>query len=230
MSAGNQKRTLAIGLGMMAAFTAVLVLIFMPLFSGKNGLDYLDNLFNSISKGSAYYIPKVKKQGAKYSQTRVDLKLVLDNPKEAARSAKLLKAAGAEVKLDGAKLTAKGNFGQIVVACLVDADDMFKNRGQKISGRYGQGAKLMVYTWWKTLSAMERALNRAKKFGQATYLRTVRVKAVECAYNFYGIKPEKIGSQWLIVVLSLAFYVFYTMWFGFAVLYIFEGTGFRLEH
>lgn len=38
------------GLIMMALFTVVLVAIFMPLFNGKNGLEYLDNLYNSISR------------------------------------------------------------------------------------------------------------------------------------------------------------------------------------
>ena len=49
------------GLILMALFAAVFISIFMPLFGGKNGLEYLDNLYNSISKGSAYYIDAVRK-------------------------------------------------------------------------------------------------------------------------------------------------------------------------
>jgi hypothetical protein len=43
------------GLLLLASFFAVLVAIFMPLFPGSvgqkvNGLDYLDNFFNQLSK------------------------------------------------------------------------------------------------------------------------------------------------------------------------------------
>jgi hypothetical protein len=48
------------GLGLLIGFVVVLAVIFSPIFKGHNGLEYLDNLYNSISKGSAYYIPKVK--------------------------------------------------------------------------------------------------------------------------------------------------------------------------
>ena len=49
-----KKKELGIGIFLMVTFIAVMVGIFMPLFDGGNALDYLDNLYNSISKGSAY--------------------------------------------------------------------------------------------------------------------------------------------------------------------------------
>ena len=61
------KKKFYLGLGMLVMFTVVLVLIFMPLLEGgKNGLNYLDSLYNSISKGSAYYIPAVKEESAAF--------------------------------------------------------------------------------------------------------------------------------------------------------------------
>ena len=59
------------GVGMMAAFTVVLVIIFSPIFNGQNGLDYLDALYNSISKGSAYYIPKVREAGSEFNGNNI---------------------------------------------------------------------------------------------------------------------------------------------------------------
>ena len=41
------------GAAMMVAFIAILITLFMPIFNGQNALNYLDALFNSISKGSA---------------------------------------------------------------------------------------------------------------------------------------------------------------------------------
>ena len=55
-----KKKELGIGAFLMATFIAVMIGIFLPLFDGGNALNYLDNLYNSISKGSAYYIPKVE--------------------------------------------------------------------------------------------------------------------------------------------------------------------------
>ena len=40
-----------------------------PRFSEANGLDYLDSLYNSISKGSAYYIPKFKEEAKAFNGT-----------------------------------------------------------------------------------------------------------------------------------------------------------------
>ena len=47
---------------MLAGFLIVLVLMFMPVIEGHNAMEYSDSLYNSISKGSAYYIPKIKKE------------------------------------------------------------------------------------------------------------------------------------------------------------------------
>jgi hypothetical protein len=33
-----------------------------------------------------------------------------------------------------------------------------------------------------------------------------------------------------VVVFSLVFYVIYTLWYGFAIMFIFEGWGMQLEH
>lgn len=229
MQHGSSKKFMA-GALMMVCFIAVLVLLFLPLFEGKNGLDYLDNLYNSISKGSAYYIPKVKEESKPLAGKNVDLKLVLADAKEATLSAALLKAAGTQVSQSQADLTVKGDMGKILSSCLDDSDDLFHNRGAKITKRYGKNERLVVFTWWQTLKALEKDLNRQKLFAMAKIVKTAQAKAVECSYNFYTIKPQNIGDRWGIVLFSLIFYVIYTVWYGFSVMYMFEGAGFRLGH
>ena len=59
------KKKFSGGLILLAVFVVVLIIIFSPVFKGQNGLEYLDALYNSISKGSAYYIPKVLEETAK---------------------------------------------------------------------------------------------------------------------------------------------------------------------
>jgi hypothetical protein len=41
-------------------------------------------------------------------------------------------------------------------------------------------------------------------------------------------KPVK--DEVLLLVFALTFYVLYTVWYGFGVLFFFEGIGIRLEH
>ena len=54
----HDKRRFGMGAALMAVFLAALAVVFSPIFGdGKNALDYLDGVFNSISKASAYYIP-----------------------------------------------------------------------------------------------------------------------------------------------------------------------------
>jgi hypothetical protein len=58
----------------------------------------------------------------------------------------------------------------------------------------------------------------------------VKKKAVECAYNYYGIEPQRIADRVGIVIFSLLFYVLYTCWYGYAIIFMFEGWGLRLSH
>ena len=76
------------GLGMLGAFIIVLIVIFMPIFGGQNGLNYLDNLYNTISKGSAYYIPKVKQDTQKYMGEAVTVTMVMAEEERARQVAR----------------------------------------------------------------------------------------------------------------------------------------------
>ena len=84
-----KKKELAIGVFLMVTFIAVMVGIFMPLFDEGNALNYLDNLYNSISKGSANYIPKVEHQVEDHGSEIVTLNLKMADP-DAARAAEPL--------------------------------------------------------------------------------------------------------------------------------------------
>jgi hypothetical protein len=53
---------------------------------------------------------------------------------------------------------------------------------------------------------------------------------VECAYNYYGIEPWKVSDRIGLVLFSLIFYVVYTVWYGYAIIFLLEGWGFTLSH
>jgi hypothetical protein len=218
------------GLLMLAGFIVVLILVFMPLFGGQNGLNYLDNLYNSISKGSANYIPKVKEEADKFKGKSVSVTLVIAEEERARQTAPLLMKGGAMVNISGKELKVSGDLGKILDNCLADADLMYKNEGEKISAKYGYEAKRVLLNWWVALHHMESDLKHQKKFKEAKVVSVVVQKAVELGYNYYKVEPEKIGNKIGIVIFSLIFYVAYTLWYGFAIMFMFEGWGLKLEH
>ena len=218
------------GVVMMVAFCVVLVIIFMPIFGGQNGLNYLDNLYNSISKGSAYYVPKVREATEELSGNEVSVTLVVVDNKRAQQLAALLMKGGAMVNVSGKELTVSGDLAKMLGNSLDDADAMYYNKGEELSRKYGYDEKTVMLNWWVGLHHMEKDLKDQKKFKEAKVVSVVTKKAVELAYNYYKVDPQKIGDQIAIVIFSLVFYVIYTLWYGFGIMYMFEGWGMKLEH
>jgi len=215
---------------MLIVFVIVLVIFFSPVFNGKNGLDYLDNLYNSISKGSAYYIPSVKDEIESFMGKKVDLSIYLSDEEHAQQAALLFKMGGANAVVSGPTLTVSGDIGMILINCLEDADLMYHNNGKSISEKYGYGERNVMYNWWKVLKAADFELKKQKMFNVANISSRVNKKAVEMAYNYYQIEPKKISEAFWVIILSLVFYVVYTIWYGFAYMFIFEGWGLKLDH
>lgn len=225
----NQKKFKS-GIILLAAFSVVLIVIFMPIFGGHNGLSYLDSLYNSISKGSAYYIPKLREETRAFAGRTITATLTLTGERQAKETGPLFVSGGARVEVSGAVLKITGDLGAIIGNCLTDADDMFGNNGEKLVQKYGYNERRVLYNWWAALTAMDKDLTKQKKFSETKFIATVQKKAVECAYNYYKIEPQNISDRYGLVVFSLFFYVVYTLWYGFAILNLFEGMGLRLEH
>lgn len=224
----GRKSKLAIGVTLLVSFIIVLVIFFMPIFNGKNGLDYLDNLYNSISKGSAYYIPKVEHMVEDHGSEVVTLNLKMADAGTAAAVEPLFAEIGLTTSIEANNLMVNGDLATIFGACLVDADAAYHNRGEEIEAKYGASSRATLYGWWAALTAMEKDLKRQKLFKAADLTHTVQAKTVECAYNYYGIEAQNIKERWGIVLFSLVFYVIYTVWYGYAIMFIFEGLGFEL--
>ena len=228
MSAIKTKQ-LVIGILLLTTFVVVMVIMFSPVFGGVNALDYLDNLYNTISKGSAYYIPKVEHQVTAHGAQDVALNLKLAEPAVAEVAAQLLESAGASTTVEGGTVVAEGDLGAIFSSCLADAESGYHNNNEELLSRYGIDARHVLHAWWKLLGAAEKDLNRQKLFDAARLTHTVQAKAVECAYNYYGIEAQAIKDRWGTVLFSLVFYVLYTIWYGYGIMYLFEGLGFELS-
>jgi hypothetical protein len=156
--------------------------------------------------------------------------LNLKSEEQARQTALLFEKAGALVNVSESTLKVSGDLGAILQSGLEDSDSMYLNDGQKLSARYGYDERQVMYNWWTASKEMDNDLKKQKKFKAADMVASVEKKAVETVYNYYRIEPQKISERYGIVVLSLIFYVIYTVWYGFAFMYLFEGWGLRLEH
>lgn len=224
------RKEFGLGLALFIAFWVVFAILLSPVFEGKNLLDYMDNLYNTISKRSSYYIPDVKKKAETYKGQQIEFTVKAKDADQAARTAKLFEASKATVVVDDLNVKVSGDIGMIFDTVLADADAMFNNDGQVLSSKYGYEEKKVMYDWWNAMKSAEASMTKQEKFKEATTFNKIMTKAIEPAYNYYGIVATNIMDKIGMVIISLAGYVIYTMWYGFAILFMFEGWGMRLEH
>jgi hypothetical protein len=218
------------GFVLLIGFAVILGVIFSPVFKGQNGLEYLDDLYNSISKGSAYYIPKVKNEIDTFAGTSVNVTIAMADEGQTQQTSVLLMKGDALVNISGTQLKIEGDLAKILSNCLADADNMYTNDGQTVAAKYGYDERQVLFNWWQALKALNKGLTKQKQFKAASAVDMVATKAVETSYNYYRIEPQKISDRFGVILFSLAFYVIYTLWYGFSIMFMFEGWGMKLEH
>jgi hypothetical protein len=222
----RNSKSVGVGVVLALSFFAVLALIFTPVFgSGMNGLDFADDLFNKLSKGSSYFIPKLQKSVQAYAGRQFAVQISLDKPETAALAEKLFTAAGATAKAEGGKLAVSGDLGAVLAVVLRDSEEMYRNDGKAVATRYGAKEKDALKAWWTSFSAIDKSFKKTGKIEESKIISDVMKKAVETAYNYYGIPAEKVADKAVLMTALLVFYVVYTLWWGFAIFYIFDGIG-----
>jgi hypothetical protein len=229
----HNKKEFNGGLALLVLFFIVLFAMFQPLFDGHNAMAYLDNLYNSISKGSANYVDALKEEAKAVGDFQVDVTMNLQSEEQAATSVALITAAGGTAEAQGKSLAVKGSYLAILNSCLDDSEKMYHNDAASLKAKYpsyeGKDDRLALYNWNAILSGFDRQLKKQKAFDEAKVAVNINSKVVETAYNYYKVVPEQIKDKMGIVIFSLAFYVIYTMWYGFGILFIFEGWGLKIS-
>ncbi|MBU4532676.1 MAG: hypothetical protein U1D96_02885 [Eubacteriales bacterium] len=214
------------GIVSMALFLLLLVPLFTPVFSGQTGMEAADDLFNSLSKGSSYYIPVVAEEAPRFEGQQVSAKIKAADVVQSEMLVKLFEGAGASVTAGPEAIEVTGDLGAILNAAIVDADDLFNQREAAIESRYGvDNARAVLYYWYDASKQIQKSLGEEHKFEQSLFVKKVSERAIEPAYNFAGIAPSKVSERAGITVFLLVFYVFYTIWYGFSIMFIFEGLG-----
>jgi len=233
--AGSTKKHLGFGIALALSFWVVLFLIFSPIFpktvdgQPQNGLQWADEMFNTLAKGSSYFIPKVVKSNEKFIGKNFMLSINLDKPETVENTAKLFTTAGAKVEVMGTELKIEGDLGKTMTAVLNDADAMYHNDGAKVTALYGYNEKDVLKNWHAALTKMDKAFKKEKMVEEAKLVSDVMKKAVEAAYNFYRVDAVQVKDKAGLMTGLLVFYVFYTLWWGFAIFFIFEGIGLTMS-
>jgi hypothetical protein len=223
----KNKKSFARGLLMSAVFVAILVVMFMPIFNGGNAFRAADKLFNTISKGSTYYIPMLRENAEPHRNAEFDGAITVKKAL-AEDVRKVLTTAGAEVGGEDGQLQVAVTMGTLYDAALRDSNDMFENQGKTVSERYGLPEKRVLFAWRNALKALGKALDAEERFKETAYIGELISRGIEVGYNYYTVTAQKAADRWLILTSALIFYVIYTLWWGFAVYFLFEGIGLQL--
>lgn len=231
----HNKKSFAKGLLLMATFVVVLIMIFMPIFTddaGKkqNGLEFSDDLFNKLSKGSSYFIPEMTKSAEKVAGKTFDVTVKLKDQASVEVAAKVLPLAGVAVQPKDGGLQISGDLSKLLLLSLKASDKLYANDLPGASALFENmdGMKALK-ALWNVQSAMIKELQKAKMIDEATVVKKVNEKGLEPAYNFYGIKAESILSKIPLAAGLLIFYVVYTMWYGYAIFDLFDGVGLSMK-
>lgn len=228
----RNKKPFLKGAALLASFVVLFYFLLTPVMRGEGGrpltgLEYADEVFNELSKGSSYFIPQVREEIAPLMGSQVTLRVKLQKPALAPLAQSLLARAGASpVKEDGATIAFTGDLGRILGAAADDADLLYHNDGAAVSDNNdGAPAHEVAQAWWYLLKPCIQELQKQQRVADAKVVDQVLARALEPGNNFYGIEPADMSANVLLVCGLLAFYVLYTLWYGFGIYEIFEGLG-----
>lgn len=222
----QNKKKFLYGLFGLFAFSMVLSFWFFPIIGHKTGLQWTDNLFNQLAKNSADSIPLVSKKVEKFRGITVDLSINPRWPGADQAVAKIIMANGMSAGLIGdGRVRIKGDLACMCIAASTDADLLFKGKEEVLQNKYGLIGKEVIYYWWTAFDDLIRRYIQLNRPAEADFAKFMTTRILEPSYNFAGIESKNISENVGIVAFLLMFYIVYTVWYGFSIMYLFEGFG-----
>jgi hypothetical protein len=219
------RKAFAICLALAISFLGVLALIFTPVFGGgMNGLQYADDLFNRLSKGSSYFIPKVAKSVEAVAGSELDVRIRLDG-----EAALVLEKSVVVTRHADGQASLQGSLPALLRQALRDAEEGYRNDSAALASRYGLPAQTVLATWWQVLQRLDKALKQERRLVEAKAVHEVMKKAIEPAHNYYGIEARRVVDMVAPMSALLLFYVAYTVWWGYAMFFLFQGFGLMMK-
>ncbi|MDE7064211.1 MAG: hypothetical protein K2O70_01915 [Desulfovibrionaceae bacterium] len=226
----HHKPSFIRGILLLGSFLVLFAIILSPVFKDENGksttgLHYADSLFNSLSKGSSYFIPTVRRQVEALNGKEIAVTVTLKKADRVALAVEALKLAGAEAAADGDKITYRGDLGKILGAAVNVGDYLYHNNAEAVRKEYNAPALAVSAAWWHVLTPSIKELQKQRLIAEAGVVDQVIRRAIEPGNNFYSVPPSKVSDHLLIMSALLIFYVIYTLWYGFAIFELFDGIG-----
>jgi hypothetical protein len=225
------------GLVLLATFAAVLVCILLPLYDGpngqkQNGLSVSDDFFNKLAKNSANYLQDVTDEVNEKitDQAKLDVTVKMAKPADAAAAADIFTKAGFSGEAKESTVHVAGPLKPMLLKFIADAQIVFDNDPDgKLKEFYGLGADKALTLVFEVASRSIKVLQKDRLFTEADILDSLNKRALEPAVNFYGISGEPVSKNIPALSGLLIFYVVYTMWYGYAIFYLFEGIGMSMK-
>ena len=227
------KKSFVKGIVFLISFTAVFFAILMPIFpDGKGkvtGLDFADNLFNRLSKGSSWFLPEIAPRVKAVEGKEIEVNVPLGKAASTEAVVKLFTVSGAAASAEGSVVRVKADFGKLLGSVLADCEAIYNDKPEPVEAKYGiDGYKALAF-WWEGLQPMIKELQKNKLLSEAQLVDVVLRKGIEPAYNFQGIAIGSVKKEFVLMAALLSFYVVYTLWYGFAIFDIFEGIGLTMK-
>lgn len=219
------KKEFYIGLVLAIIFAGIFAYMWTPSFNGNNAFVASDDIFNAMSKDSSYRLTELAEKAEGKVGTSLDASFKLDNEEMAQRTAILYERAGVNAVVNGSEVTISGDVGVITLAAITDSDEMYYNRNEVVTQKYGYDAKEAMYYWWLSFDKMNKALQKSGNFEAGNFITEIKMKAVEMGYNFNGIEAKSAKEGKGLLSFLLLFYVAYTIIWGCAILFLCEGFG-----
>lgn len=222
------RKKLAIGLVGLVSFFVALAFWVSPVIDHKTGLEWADGLFNQLAKNSIYFMPAAARMAAKFEGVVVDIGISSRWPGADARVAQIVRANGMSARVIGdGRVRVMGDLGLLGRAAAGDADLLFKGEEQELQKKYGMTGKEVIYYWWTAFDGLTRRYIQENQASEADFAKYMTTRVLEPSYNFARIKAENISENAGTIVFLLGFYILYTLWFGFSIMYLFEGFGIK---
>lgn len=221
-----------IGLVMMVSFMGIYAYMMSPSFGdGRNGLEFADDMFNSISKGSVYDViqGEIKKNDS-WNGNVIDVTLTGKDEAQAARwTAALQKVNGAEVSQAKEKIAFKGDLGALLANISEDCSNMFQNNGDVVKQKYDTDPRDATNRWYSITKAIVKQLDKQEKFKESIAIQQYQKKVIEPAYNYYGVDAKQVSENKGIMTFMMLFYLVYTLWYGFSIYFLCQGLGITMS-
>lgn len=224
----RDSKSFLIGLVMLVSFLGIYAYMMSPSFgNGRNGLEFADDMFNSISKGSVkkVIVGEIKK-AENFNDKAIDVSIKAPNDKDATQWATLYKQVeGTVVSVDNKTIKLQGDQGKIMACIAEDCLAMYDNKGDLVKQKYGMDPREAVYGWYNSTKQISKALDKQEKFNQSLGLQSFQKKIIEPSYNYYGVDAKQVADNKGSMTFMMVFYLVYTLWYGFAIYFLCIGLG-----